>query len=380
MRKNKIMYVHHAGTFGGAPKSLSYIIEKLDRDVFDPYLVSIAEGPINEFFKQLPAKFFQISGVRPFHGSTVVEKSVKLFLRNLIFFIPSIYKSLKFIRKVNPDIIHLNSSSLLAFAISGRILGKIVICHLREPLRKGVWGFVPRMNNFFVDGYISISKYDLKSMRIPSFLRLQYRVIPNFVDTFDDKSVDFNLFDMIIPEKKDVTIFLYLARFSSSNGWENLIHFGKKVIEKNNKIYFILVGSPDEVTYKKFESKNIFIFPFTKNIQNFIFNSDVFVCPFLTPHFARGIVEAYSGSLPILGNNIACVDELVLHEETGFLYNNYDEFEKYCLLLASEKKLRLSMGENGKVFSLKKFDFQKNLKDTYAFYNILLQKYEKDNN
>ncbi|APU95293.1 hypothetical protein BV902_02225 [Sphingobacterium sp. B29] len=87
-KKSKILYVHHAGGYGGAPKSMGYIIKNLNLDLYHPVLLNISQGPINDFFSKevgceliIDSKF-----MRPFHGSYVVENSISIFLRNWIFF------------------------------------------------------------------------------------------------------------------------------------------------------------------------------------------------------------------------------------------------------------------------------------------------------
>ncbi|WP_162419555.1 glycosyltransferase family 4 protein [Cyclobacterium roseum] len=368
----KIVYVHHAGVFGGAPKSLSYIIKYLDKNEYSPSLINIEEGPINEFFEDIPVQLVKVNGIRPFHGTTVVEKSFKLLLRNWIFLLPSIYRAYRILKKSKPDLIHLNSTCLFAFGIAGYLLKIKVICHVREPLRDDFWGFPLRFFcKNFIKNYIAISEFDLKSLQLPYSTIYKSVVIYNFVEEIQCVERDV-LFSKLGIANTDI-IFLYLARFAKSNGWEELIKMAKKVIRDNPTFHFVLVGAQNEDDLKYNDIENVHLFPFAQDVETFLCGADVFVCPFVMPHFARGVIEASACGLPIIGSNIGGVNELVVHDSTGFLYSNESEFLKYVNTLGKNQSLRNDMGENGMKFAKKNFDIGKNLHKTYSFYSKVIK-------
>jgi len=372
IKKTKILYVHHAGGFGGAPKSMSYIIKNLDRNECEPILLNITEGPINDFFRQeLNCSLIIDSRARPFHGSTVVGTSIRMFFRNWICLLPSIIIAYKHIKTIKPDLLHLNSTCLLSFAIASKLLNVKTICHVREPLRVGFWGMpLSFFNNKCVNGYIAISNFDLKSLgNIPNFIKR--KVIYNFVDKFYVKNYtkENHLKKSLNLTNSDV-VFLYLARFSKSNGWDELIEMAKNIESKN--IYFVLLGASNESHYVS-SNGNVHILPFSTNIDMYLEDADVFVCPFVEPHFARGIIEASAYSLPCLGNNIGGVNELILHNQTGYLYNNEKEFVKYCEELSTNIGLRNELGINAYNFAKENFNIEHNLKATYEFYSEFIQ-------
>ena len=46
----RILYIHHGGEIGGAPLSLLFLLEQLDRDCYDPVLLFLADGAAVEVF------------------------------------------------------------------------------------------------------------------------------------------------------------------------------------------------------------------------------------------------------------------------------------------------------------------------------------------
>lgn len=373
--KKNILYVHHAGGFGGAPKSLSYIIKNLDRNIYEPTLVNIKEGPINNEFEKLPVKLIKVRGIRPFHGSTVVEKSFRIFLRNWLYLIPSILRAVKIINGINPQIMHLNSTCLFAFAIAAK-LSKAkpkVVCHVREPLREGFWGWPLRFFcKRYVDGFIAISDFDLKSLHLnPANRKIKQQVIYNFVnrEEYFPASGTGDIRENLGIKPDDI-VFIYLARFSKSNGWQELMQMAT---ELNNRpdIKFLMLGATEEQLQAIKPVKNVHVLTFKPDVVNYLREADVYVCPFTEPHFARGVIEASAVGLPVLATDIGGVNELVRDNETGYLYTNASQFISFTQKLANDKELRKQMGQKGVEFAADNFDQIRNLQLTYAFYEQL---------
>tara|TARA_R110002020_G_scaffold475920_1_gene714551 strand:+ start:4096 stop:5250 length:1155 start_codon:yes stop_codon:yes gene_type:complete len=375
-KKIKILYIHHSGRYGGAPRSLSYLLKNIDLKKYEPKLINIAEGPINSFLKDLPGDFEIVKGIRPFHGSTVAEKSFKSLLVNFIFLVPSILRAYRVLKQNEADIIHLNSTCLFAFAIASKFLKREtkVISHVREPLRTSISGkitaFFIRM---FTHGVIAISEFDLKSLNINK-PEIKTIVIHNFVEESDIPKIldkDFVLHKKINISKSSI-VFLYLARFAESNGWKQLIEMAFKIIPDNPEFHFVLVGAHSQEDLSYIQHPNIHLLPFQENVASLFLNSDVFVCPFVEPHFSRGVIEASYAGLPIIASNVGSVNELLVNNKTGFLYENFSSFEKYAVALGSDAELRKTLGAGGIKYARQNFNLKKQCTHTFNFYKTIL--------
>jgi len=375
--RNKILFIHHSGNLGGAPRSLSYILKSLDRKEYDPYLINISEGPSNDIFIDAGVEPIILKGARPFHGSTVAAKTLKLFLRNILFLIPTILVAYKNIKKIKPDIVHLNSTCLFAFAIATKIWSKNtpVVCHVREPLREGFWGWAIRFfSKNFVDGFIAISFFDLSSLNLEADSKKRTIVIPNFVDQTSKNIGDSGaeLRSRLGIDIDDV-VFLFLARFAKGNGVCELIEMAKSVIKDNNKYVFVLAGADPFFRITDINTDRIKILPFQKQTDELLAICDVFVCPFTEPHFSRGLIEAAAVGIPAIGNNIGGVNELIREGVTGFLYNDEKSFIKYVTLLGENSELRNNMGIEATKLAALEFNYYKNLDKTYGFIKSFLK-------
>jgi glycosyltransferase involved in cell wall biosynthesis len=365
-KKAKILFVHHDGSFGGAPKSLSQIIERtlLDKRL-NVSLLNIANGPINDFFIRKGFKVEINKRIRPFHGSTVVETSIKLFLRNWIFLIPSIFFAFKEIKKRKPDLIHLNSTCLLAFSIASFLCNVKVICHVREPVRNGIWGLPLRFfNKLFVDGFIAISDFDLSSIRVKSLPKSV--VIYNSVDSFNKEIYKSDKIKKQLKLDNQAIVCLYLARFSVSNGWQELIGVFNQIKESKPNYHLVLAGTKKK-EHLNLGDSNIHILPFQEDVNSLLTGSDMFICPFIQPHFARGIIEASSMGLPVIGSDVGGVNELIKHGVTGLIYKDKDDLIKSIDILGTNEELRRNFGLAGVAHGQKEFDIVKNNKRIVDF-------------
>jgi glycosyltransferase involved in cell wall biosynthesis len=376
--KKKILFVHHSGNLGGAPRSLSYLLKDINRSEVSPYLFNISTGPANNLFQENNVNPIIIKGAKPFHGSTVAPKSIKLFVKNYLFFIPTLFTAYIKIKKINPNIIHLNSTCLFVFAIAAKLWNKKipVICHVREPLRKGFWGWPLRyFLRKFIDGFIAISRNDIASLKLPEFKKKKSTIIYNFVDNKivpEMANVECLKRYLKIDKQRDI-VFLFLARFAPGNGVNELIAMANKILQDRPNFLFLLAGWNEQFKVAKFDTNRIKLIPFHDKPQDLLALSDIFVCPFTEPHFSRGIIEASALGIPVLANDIPGIRELVKHGETGFLYNDDISFNNYGILLGDNEKRRIKMGEQALKFAKEKFNYEKNIKETYEFINSFLK-------
>ena len=375
----RILFINHASNLSGAPKSLSYLIRYSIKNHYDTHVLNINKGPSDNLFRKEGAtlKFQKYSG--PFHGSLVAPSNWQLVLRNFFFLIPTIVLGYFSIRKVRPEIIHLNSSCLFGFAISSKLYNRHipVICHIREPICPNWLGWPLRyFNNKFVDGFIAISGYDLKSIGLGKTNKKKATIVVHNVATKIAPRPHIKTNDMgdTLGLNNNSFVMLYLARFAEGNGWEELIKTFRKLHSERPECHLILAGAEEGVDYTQYQSENIHILTFANDVSKLLKSCDLFVCPFTQPHFSRGLIEAASMGIPSLARNIECLDELVTHEVTGYLYNSDSEFINYSKTLISSPALLGEMGENARTVAKEKFEYHKNSAEIFNFFEQFTSK------
>jgi glycosyltransferase involved in cell wall biosynthesis len=372
----KLLFVHHSGELGGAPRSLSLLIDNIDPKKYDTSLLCIYLGPVIEVFKEKPVKLVINRRIYPFHGSTVVDMTPIVFWVNLLGPPLSFWNSREEIKKVMPDIIHLNSSCLWVTALAARTVSKKIkiICHVREPLRKSFAGNIIRnMCYKFVDHFVAIDHFTGASMKTRNNIDIIYNPV-DFKEYYPELKSTVLRDELNLPA--DAVVFLFIARVAKGNGLHELIDCANALISAHPNYHYVIAGlhedHPDayskEIVKRAADNPNVHVMPFRKDVPQIIASCDVVLIPFTEPHFARAAIEAASIGKPCIGANIGGVDELIVHGKTGFLYDNLSELEEYCVTLGEDPLLRKEFGEEAFVFSRKNFDAEESSKRVFKAY------------
>jgi len=303
--KKKILYIHHAGGMGGAPRSLAFLIDKLDFNKYEPVIWMMRDGEARSLFEKTGAKVICNTNkyIQPFHGTTVSGMNTKIFIKNTIGYFFSYFTAKKIIREVSPDIIHLSTTCLFQFAKAAKKINKSikVICHIREPLLPNFFGNILLIENKkYVDEFIAISENDAKPFVEK---KANVKVVFNFVDIseykFDDK-VSINYREKLNCKGGDL-IISFFARVSASNGVMDLLEIAKRTENLENLKYFVF-GFTGETEYEKkiqkFCPSNVKLMPMTTKVKEYLMASNIVISPFTEPHFSRSIVEGSAMGIP----------------------------------------------------------------------------------
>lgn len=387
MKKTKILYIHHAIGLGGAPKSLSFLISGLDPNRFEPY-VCMPKRPGNEavvnMFADAGAQVIEEKDVRPFNGSTVAECST---LKDRAYAVLS-YRSTvacakKVTNQINPDIVHLNSTCIVAAAKGAHQANPStpVIAHVREPLLQNWWGrMLARMNLRHVDHFISIDKYGLQS--IGGDARERGDVVYNFVDRnkfYPDPSKTKAIEGQHSWNGK--TVFLSLSRIAKFNGTLKLAQMIESLGDRvHPDAHFVFAGfhQPHDEYSKQTAAvidrlNNCSRLEFVPDPVSLLQSISVVVAPFLTPHSARSVFEGAAVGKPALVSNLPNLQELIMEGTTGlsFDFNAPSSFVDAVEQL-SDPKVREDFGDAAAQFAMETFDQQTNVAKIISIYENLL--------
>ncbi len=152
-----------------------------------------------------------------------------------------------------------------------------------------------------------------------------------------------------IPE--DAKIFLYLGRFIDVRGYDILINAVKRIIKKNSKIYFIVVGENQAVSIK---SKQWIQIPFTDTPQEYINMADACLCPNRGSLFDLSMIEFLAFGKPIICSYVGGYRWLE-NKTSGILYSNVEDIDKFIdnILLFSRfsmEKINKMQSDNIKLY------------------------------
>ena len=388
MRKIKILYVHHAGSTSGAPRSLLFLLKKLDLDKYEPYvLVAYDFEKLREMYEEVGAKVIYDSRLGAWHGSTVSGMSIGMLYANLKLAYPTYKVAKTIVEQISPDIIHLNSTCLFVFAKAAKKYRPNVpiVCHVREPLLPNFWGnILKRGCHKYVDAFVAIEKYDLNSIDISNKLA---KVVYNFVDfdVYNTAIKSIKLRNELKLQESDV-LALYLARISPENGALEFVEQSQNFFIENPNVHLCFVGmSKNKSEYEKKVERivnkinNIHICGFRSDVVEILASSDFLVSPFQQPHFARSVIEAAAMGIPSIGTDIGGLNELIEDEVTGVLYkqDNSEECLKKLERIALDTEFRKKCGFEAEKFAQQNFDADKNARETFEIYDELLKEKQR---
>jgi glycosyltransferase involved in cell wall biosynthesis len=104
-----------------------------------------------------------------------------------------------------------------------------------------------------------------------------------------------------------------------------------------------------------------------KNLDELYSAMDLLVLTSKSEGTPFSIIEAQVSGTAVFVPNIGGIGDMVKENETAYLYNSIDEFERKLTLLINDRSLVNKMGENAAIFAAKKY----NMEDMLASYEEL---------
>ena len=394
------MYVHHGKGLGGAPLSLLYLVEGLDKNKYHPIVLFLYASEVVDLYR---SKGIEVVGPVNLHDFPHTKiwwykwYQPHHFFKSLFSTIKTLFYSAKFyFKKIKPDIVHLNTSSLLAWGIIAKRMNIPVVWHIREPLAPGYFGIrrkiVQKIVGKFGTRILPICNNDAK----PWLGNSNVRVVYNAADrNFFDHTLNGDEFRNKYNLKDDPTI-LFLGGLSREKGtiiifkaFKQLLkilpeaklvvagYFDFKVKSRLNlKSFFAASRYQAEVLeqFERIEKSVVFTGPI-RNVPEAMAASDVVVFPASVGHFARPIIEAGLMKKPVIASKLAPMDELVIDKQTGFLIDPSDIglWAKKLNLLLVDSELNQKMGEAGFKFCQKNFDVKDQIVKIRSIYSELIK-------
>jgi len=371
-KKTKILYLITGLHVGGAEMVLYRLLKKLNREKYEPVVVSI----------------IPIVGI----GERIEEEGIKILSLNAKFKCNPliIWRVISIIKKEKPQILH---SFLFHANFLGRVIGKlrnvpIIISSIHSEyfggiLREKLLKWTDRFCNIttIVSKGAAERMIDLKVVS-----KNKLKVIYNGIDL---ENFPFRKLEARTKIRKELNIeenkkiLISVGRLHEAKGCPYLIKAMKILKEKYPHILLIVLGEGPEG--KKIEEqikelkleKNILLLGQKENISEYLNASDVFVMPSLWEGLPIALLEAMACGLPVVATRVGGVPEVVEDGKSSFLVelkNPRGLAEKIIKTLEMSEEERKKMGEHGRKIVEKKFSIEQMVKEYENLYQELLEK------
>jgi glycosyltransferase involved in cell wall biosynthesis len=345
MKKVRILEGIRQGKIGGGESYLLGLVENLDRDHFEPVVLSFTDGPMVE---RLKAEGIE---THVLHTETPFDIRVWKRVRNLI-------------AEREIDIVHAHGTRACSnmFWAAGRLqVPMIYTCHAwsfhldQQPLVKKmrIWSedFLTSRMDVNICG-CEANKNTGKEL----FRDFDAVVINNSIDS--KKFNPYNQYKDIRAELgigKDELVIVSVARFTSQKQPLKLIRAFASLTRQVENVRLLMIGDGEEkeAAVRLIESLQIgdkvILQPFRQDIPDILANSDIYVLPSLWEAFPIALLEAMSMGKAVIGTNVDGTPEIIRDGENGILIE-IDDLEKTLesalLLLCKNPALRERLQKN----------------------------------
>lgn len=401
----RVLYFHHGGAIGGAPLSLAYLLEQIDRRCYQPIVVLLKPGPVEDRLRAANIEVHVARDIADFSHTDLEwygsRETIWRLPDRLLRYAPSIRAARRAIRRHRPDLVHLNSTTLAAAGRAACLEGVPVVWHVREPVSRGFLGlrrtWLTRRIDRDAARVIAISTYDAGRLR-PS---PRIRVIPNFVDRSRfDRRIDRLAARRGLGVPENAAVVTMLGGVSRAKGTLTLVDAMAIVSATRSNAICLIAGPPPggaadvgmralgrrvfgvdayeaavtSAAAGAVASGRLRFLGVQSDVPSLLAATDVLTFPATVPHFARPVIEAAAMAVPVVASALGPAPELVDDGVTGLLVpaENAPALALAIGRLLDDPTLARQMGEAGYVKACRDFDAAINARRTFDVYREIL--------
>jgi glycosyltransferase involved in cell wall biosynthesis len=408
--RRRILYLVHSGGPGGALLSLRYLVEALDRDRYEPLAACIHPVPeVTEVLAGAGVEVIPAPEISIFPHTTggwnplTTPFGLLRAARSLRAFGPSARATEALVRRVQPDLVHLNSLVLAPSAAGAKAAGAKVVWHVRESVHPGHAGvrrrWLGRAIRRWSDAALFIAEDDRRRLTGGAY----GEVIPNYVDHARfDRALDGAAVRAELGVPADAPLVVFFGGVASLKGAHVLLPallrarravpglhaviagaegpWSRSPVARAARAILPLLGTGTERqrflrAYREGGMEGwVRLLPFRSDPERLTAAADLVVFPSTRPHFARPVIEAGAMATPVVASRLGGVEELVEDGRTGLLVppGDPDALGDAMARILTDPALARGMGEAGFARSLERYARAPNLRRLLSVYDALL--------
>jgi glycosyltransferase involved in cell wall biosynthesis len=318
--KIKILYLITLPEAGGAQ---AYVLD-LATHLKDDFAITVASGGLNTDW--LPIKL-KDAGI-PWYGLKYVKRSI-LPHKDLA----AIFEIRRLIKKINPDVIHLNSSkisilgSLAAWGLNKKVIytahGWVFLEPLPEILKK-FYLWAEKLSANYKNKVICVSEYDRSAARKNLFPMDKIITIQNGIDTKHTSTLNnqearekLSSISANLNLATAKTIIGCIANLYPTKNLPALIKAAKQLSQTSPDTIFTIIGEGPEkkhlqdiIKQKKLTDK-VFLLGSIQNAKKYLPAFNVFVLPSVKEGLPYTLLEAMAMGLPIVATRVGGIFEIL---------------------------------------------------------------------
>ncbi|HCA42546.1 MAG TPA: hypothetical protein DEP28_04755 [Bacteroidetes bacterium] len=366
-RKIKILETIRQGNFGGGETYLFNLVSNLDRDKFEPVVLSFTDGDM----------------IRKLNEKGIKTHIIKTETAFNIFKYPNI---INLIRNENIDFIHIHGSRACSNTLlPAKYLNKKSIYTIHG------FSFHPGLNEFKyflrkISEKFLIKKSDIVVCGSENDIRTaksmvpdgNFKLIHNSINTDEYKPNEDLSFRKMNGYKEDDFIICFMARFTFQKDPLSFVNSIPGVIN-DERIKFLMIGEGElkedciKLANKLNISDKIKFMNFTSDVKQVLNSIDVFVLQSYWEVVPLGLLEAMSMERYCIASDIEGTKEALVNNENGFLIPVNDSkslSEKINYIFSNKDKL-IDIKINARKTVVNNFNLKNLIKENEKIYSEL---------
>jgi glycosyltransferase involved in cell wall biosynthesis len=287
---------------------------------------------------------------------------------NPITDIKALFKITRELKRIRPDVIHGHSSKsgVLARA-AGFLLGQnkrtIYTSHaihyplIEQPLKRSIYKLLELVSYWMGGTIVACSKreYDIILEEITNKNPARLRCISNGIDLSQIQLRDYSQ-----KKSKDEKVRIgVLGRISNQKAPWVFASIAKNLLAKHDNAEFVWVGGGELEDEAPLKEAGVTITGFLGRDDAIKETSklDIFLQTSLYEGLSLALLEAQAAGIPAVVSNIPGNDEVVQHEQCGFVGDNEAELTAYTERLIESADLREQLGSGARRYVEENFSF-----------------------
>jgi glycosyltransferase involved in cell wall biosynthesis len=385
------VYLREITKIEGNTRHIRFIFQFMDRQHFEPFLVSPVQSDLFEEIKLLGGRCYQLPAPDCLNafGGTILRRGLGGRLQALLSLAWYNWKVLNFLRRQRPDIIHCHSNrALLMVGLAARLAGIPTIWYIKG-LLANPW--VDRLCFRLADRVLFQNRVN-RDNRYPHLIQryaAKIRILKNGIDlaavTAAGRRAGPSLARELGLQPDNLNIIL-LGQVCPRKGADYLLEAMATVQAEMPEVAVYLVGDTSAAEYQDYlkdlqeliarhRLRNIHFTGWREDCAEILSLMDLLVLPSMDEGVPKSIIEAMTLGKPVVATRIGGIPELVQEGETGLLVPPRDSanLARAIIALARNKELRQRMGAQAQSIALREYSIQDNIAGMERIYQDLLQ-------
>lgn len=350
-----ILFLTHNDDLLGSSRSLLNLLDGLRNHQVKPHVVIDKEGLLQ---KELEARGIPCRILPLVWWMTDTRRSLRIWFNFVTQLLGSLRPYVQLINDWQIDLVYSNSSVFPIGRISALLTRSPHIWHVREfgepdfslqyiPPKRLCRELILHSNRIIFNSQAVRKHYDME-------INNDY---PSVIYNGIASRAEYDAYKVMRPEvsREPIFTFLIIGSISSRKGQASAISAVAKLKASGIRCKLLVVGTGPESYVNSLRKLTedlevsdsvIFTGSLTDPYKVYMTSDCLLMCSEYEA-FGRVTVEAMSACLPVIGKNSGGTPEIVVHGETGFLYNSTDELVEYMTRLVRNPELGKQLGLAG---------------------------------